>query len=261
MGFLGVLRILLSVINIIANLIGFFFAIILIVIGILGLVFFNYFIDTMSDNLLYLNVGFSLYIAVGVLCSLFAVAAIIGSYLACFPANTIIKSIAVFLLVAHLIAVTVVFILAFIGVILAFVYRDFIATEFVGALNTVINESYSLDANSTQTFIAAIQTTLECCGINGAADFMTYPAYTAKYGSVLPPGCCDNIIDVLNCTVANARDTGCGVFIQSSLVRYYNGVAGIGIFELVIILLLMLVELVLIILVIKKENEPGMKLV
>ena len=262
MGFLDVMRVLLAIINVIANLIGFFFAIILVVIGIVALVFFNFFIDTMSDNLLYLNVGFALYVAVGVLCTIFAVAAIIGSYLACFPANTVLKSIAIFFLATHLIIITVIFILGLIGVILAFVYRDIVANQFVGLLDRVINESYALDANSTQIAVSALQTTLMCCGVNGPADFAKYPAYTMEYWSVLPPGCCNDTVPITSCTVANARQNGCGVYIRDLLVQYYNGVGGVGIFEIVVILLLMLVELVLIILVVAKKNEDsGMKLV
>ena len=262
MGFLDVLRVLLAIINVIANLIGFLFAVVLIIIGVVGLLFFNYFIATMSDNLFSYNVGFSLYVAIGVLCSVFTVAAIIGSYLACFPANSLIKTIAIFFLVAHLVAVGVVFILGLAGVILAFVYRDLIANEFVGVLNRFVNESYRVDANSTQISISTIQITFECCGVNGPADFMTYPAYTAAYWSILPPGCCNSSVPVLNCMVSNARQNGCGVLLQDSLVSYYSAVGGVGIFELIVILLLMLVELVLIVLVImKRESNNGMKLV
>ena len=205
MGFLTVLRIILAIINIIVNLLGFLFSIVIIAIGIVGLVVLNFFFTNMNQNLLYYNVGFSLYLAIGVIACLFTVAAIVGSYMACCPSSKVVKIIAVCLLGVHLAAFVVVFILALAGVIVAFVYRDQVADSFVMVMNDAINESYSLDFNTTQVAVTFLQTTIGCCGVNGPADFLTYPGYT-NVTTYLPPGCCDN--DTLICTVAH-RNRGC----------------------------------------------------
>ena len=260
MGFLTVLRIILAIINIIANLIGFLFSIIIIVIGIVGLVAINFFFSGMNEDLLFYNVGFSLYLAIGVIASLFTIAAIVGSYMACCPSSKLVKIIAVTILSVHLIAFVIVFILALAAVIVAFVFRDQVATSFVGVLNRAINESYSLDFNTTQVAIALIQSTIGCCGVNGPSDFLAYPGYT-NVTTYLPPGCCDN--DTITCMLSGATEAvGCGPIIQGLLVNYYNAIGGVGIFELIVIFLLIVVEILLIVLVIKGDDENGsMKIV
>ena len=259
MGFLGVIRIILAIFNILANLVGFLFTVVIIVIGIVGLVAINFYFSGMGQDLLFYNVGFSLFIAVGVIASLFTVAAIVGSYMACCPASKVVKIIAVFLLTVHLVAFVVVFIMALAGVIVAFVYRDLVATNFVAGLNNVINESYSLDFNTTQAVVTVLQSTVGCCGVNGPSDFLTYPGYTAVT-TFLPSECCNG---TLLCSIGDATEAvGCGPLLQDMLVNYYNVIGGIGIFELVVILLLIVVELLLIILIVTASSEDGgMKIV
>ncbi|KAI6650259.1 hypothetical protein LOD99_5938 [Oopsacas minuta] len=258
MGFLAALRILLAVINIIANILGFLFSVIIIAIGVVGLVRLNlFFSGNLSENILFFNVGFSLCVAVGVIAVIFTVAAIVGSYLAYCPANGVMKGIAVCFLSAHLIAFVVVFLLALAGVVVAFVFSNNVANNLIPVLNSAVNESYMEEFDLTQTAVIAIQSLVGCCGVTGPGDFAEYPGYNTSY---LPQGCCNST--VILCTEAEATEAqGCGRFIREQLEEYYNWIGGVGIFELIVILLFMLVELVLIILVIMADKDGGMKVV
>lgn len=259
MGFSDVLRIILAVVNIIANLLGFIFGGILFAVGIVGLVFFNFFSSQARDAILYLNAGFGIFVAVGFLFLLFAVFAIVGSYLACCPKNKAMKCIAIFLLSADLAALTVILILEIVGVILAFVLRDQITENFVSVLSQGVNQSYSTAPNETQLAIISIQSAFGCCGINSAADFSGYTGYPT--GEFLPPGCCNSTFESA-CTLAVEQGApGCGALIGDLLVSYYNVVGGIGIFFVIMLLLLWVVELALIFTIACAKGEDGLKVV
>ena len=249
MGCLDVLRIVLAVINILVNGIGFLYGLALVVQGIAGLLIFNSLelvVDT--EHLLFYNLVFSLYTTAGFLLILFSIAAAVGSIMACFPNSRGIKMFAAALLVIDLIALILVFILGVAGVIYVYVSRDTITDTFVSAINSAVNESYSLIPNQTHVFMSYLQRYLTCCGINGPQDFNTYPNITT-----LPDGCCAT---GTTCTPATADTTvGCGEILKGILVEYYNVIGGVGIFQLVSIFLLILLETVLIILVVRKETD------
>lgn len=251
MAVLNVVKIILAVINVIANIVSSIFGIVLIGVGITGLLFFN-FLGLTSESVIIYNSEFGLFIAIGFFLCLSALFEIFGSLFACFTNNRIVKTIATFLLAVGLIILVIAFILDFSGLIVGFVLRERIISDFVPLVNEAVNSSYSKSPNETQLFIENLQIEFGCCGINGPEDFSDYPGYQDQ--GFLPTSCCNDSIANGMCTVANNLNaTGCGIVLRNGLVGLYGVVLGIGVFEAVIILLLVIVELILLVLVVKSE--------
>ncbi|WP_411023487.1 tetraspanin family protein, partial [Salmonella sp. s51228] len=99
----------------------------------------------------------------------------------------------------------VLFIVELAGVILAFVYSDFLAGNLSEVLSEQLNDSYSQFPNQTQEFLGVLQTQFSCCGVNNGSDYATYTGFVMNF-VCLPDGCSNGTTQcatISNYTVMN----------------------------------------------------------
>ena len=221
-------RIILAITNIITNLLILALALVVLIVGILGIVFVNTSLSA-SEFIIYINTLFILVILIGAFITLICLLGIIGSLAAYSSNNKLLKIVSICMLVFSVCGMVLVLIGEITGVVLAFNFRSDVTDRISDALLTILTDTFTNNPSTVDDLIVPIQTLFDCCGVTGPDDYENITGIGANM--TLPEGCCRSLFP--GCTLSTGSSTyrtdGCADIVIGIITAYFNVVIGVGI--------------------------------
>lgn len=238
-------RVLVTVVYTIANLIILLLGAGVLSIGVVGVVLVND-VFSASDYILFANTFFIVVTFIGVFITLLCLLAIVGTYATyCSNENSVLKGVAICLLVTATSGMLIMLIGQFIGVLVAYIYRAQLEDTFTSSVLTFFDDTYENNPRGIDEVIIPIQKFFDCCGATGPEDY----AGISEVGlnNSLPEGCCRFVSP--NCTLGGDsslyRSEGCAMLVVGLIVAYFDAILGVGVAILVVSIIAVVMPLFL----------------